>query len=317
MKICFDGSGIMSKKDDAAVQTRPEKKRKKHPYRTAFDLRPYLLILPMLIFAVLFVYFPFARTLRHAFSKVNALGQAVGTAGLDNFMYLFSRRDFGQTFFNTVRLTLLNVPLTVAITLGLAALCTSRRRFSAVPETLISIPMAVSMSAAALIFKVMLNPTVGFVDQALGIDYAWYENAGTALNAVLALTVWMGIGFNFLLFLGALRGLPSSVLEAARVDGAGPVRRFFAVDLPLIAPTVLYVVCTNAVLAIMTSGPILIITQGGPRHATSTLIYMMVSSGYASSNYSLAACVSLIAFALSVPFALLGLYADVRRRNGI
>lgn len=284
---------------------------RRRPWRQR--LRPYLFLLPMLAFAVGFVYYPFLKTFLYSFTRVNFKGEITGFAGLDNFRYLFSRRDFGIALRNTLLLTLMNVPATLVITLFLALLAEKRRRGSAVYETLFTLPMAVSMSAAALIFKILLNPTVGYINHFFQWNIGWYEDRDTALYGVALLTIWMGLGFGFLLFLSALRGVPGHLMEAAVIDGAGPCSRFFRIQLPLISPTLLYVFCTNMVLSMMTSGPIIILTQGGPSRATTTLIYMMYSSGYASANYSLAACVSLIAFGLTLLFTI-GAFALEGRR---
>lgn len=265
-------------------------------------VKPYLFLLPMLVFAVAFSYYPALKTLLYSFSTVNFKGEITGYAGLENFRYLFSRKDFSIALGNTLRLTLINTPLTVVLTLLFAALCQEKRPLSGLNEMLFTLPMAVSMSAAALIFKVMLNPTVGIVNYTLGLKIGWYEDRATAMQGILLLTIWMGLGFNFLLFLSALRGIPTGITDSAQLDGAGIIRRFFAIQLPLISPTLFYVLCTNMILAMLTSGPIIILTDGGPARATTTLIFMMYSSGYGSSNYSLAACISVVAFLLTLLF---------------
>ena len=206
------------------------------------------------------------------------------------------------------------MPVTVLLTMGMALLCNRVRKLSFLYETLFALPMAVSMSAVALIYKIMLNPSVGIVNAVTGSECAWYQGRDTALLSIILLTVWMGLGFNFLFFLASVRSVPECQIEAARLDGAGPVGIFFHIQLPHMLPTVGYVVCTNTVQALMTSGPIIILTQGGPSRATTTLIYMMYTQGYGSSNYSLAACVSLFTFALAFVFTLLGFIADRRRR---
>ena len=258
----------------------------------------------MLLFAAGFVYYPFLKTCLQSFSLVNFRGETTGFAGLDNFRYLFSRREFGIAMQNTFKLMLINVPVTVALTLLLAWLCHRPRGLSPVLETMYALPMAVSMAAISLIFRVMLNPTVGYVNYALGLNIGWYQDRRTAMSGILLLTVWMGIGFNFLLLLSALRGIPRDILSSAALDGAGKFRILWQIQLPLISPTILYVFCTNMIQALMTNGPILILTQGGPSRSTTTLIYLMYTSGYASSNYSLAAAVSIIAFGLALTFSI-------------
>ena len=276
-------------------------------------IKPYLFLLPMLLFAVFFVYYPFLKTFLYSFSTVNVMGQMTGFAGFENYAYLFSRREFSTALFNTLKLTAMNVPLTLVITLLLARLLKKRRRFTGVFETLIASTMAVSMGAASLIFKVFLNPTVGLLNHWLGLSVGWYQDRNTALYGILLLTVWMGIGYNFLLFLSAFRSVPLDMLESARLDGAGAWTVFFKMELPMIFPTIVYMVCTNTILALMTSGPILILTQGGPARSTTTLIYLMYTTGYGSNNYSMAACVSVVTFGITLLFTLVSLYADGKK----
>lgn len=275
--------------------------------------RPYLFILPIMLFAIGFIYYPFIKTFLYSFSTVNARGVITGFAGLDNFNYLFTRRDFKTAIENTLKITAINVPLTVLITMGLALLANKKRRLSPVYETLFTLPMAIAMSAAAMIFKVLLNPTVGYLNHALGLNLGWYQSREYAIYGILMLTVWMGIGFDFLLFLSAFRAVPDQLIEAGIIDGAGAFSRFFKIQLPLISPTILFVTLTNMVLAMMVSGPVIILTQGGPARSTTTLIFMMYNSGYGSGNYSLSACISLVAFALTFSFTLLAFYVEKKR----
>ncbi len=268
-----------------------------------FSVKPYLYLLPMLVFAVGFVYYPFAKTVAQSVSVVNFRGEITGFAGLENFRYLFSRREFSIAMQNTLKLMFINVPVTLTLTCLLAWFSNRRTFLSPVYETLLALPMTVSMPVITLIFKVLLNPSVGFVNYALGLDVGWYTDRHTAMAGILMLTVWMGIGFNYVLILNAFRGIPEDLMGCALLDGAGPLRMFFSIQLPLISPTLLYVVCTNMIQAMMTSGPVMILTQGGPSRSTTTLIYLMYTAGYRSANYSLAACVSLVAFALTFGFA--------------
>jgi len=276
-------------------------------------LKPYLFLLPMLVLAAGFVYYPFLKTALQSVSTVNFRGDVTGFAGLENFRYLFSRREFGIAVRNTLKLMLINVPVTLFVTIFLAWFSHRRRPLSFLYETMFSLPMTVSMAAITLIFKVLLNPTVGYVNYALGLNVGWYTDRHTAMAGILMLTVWMGIGFNYLLFLSAFRGIPEDLIGSARLEGAGALRILFQLQLPLISPTILYVLCTNMIQAMMTSGPILILTQGGPSRSTTTLIYLMYTAGYRSSNYSLAAAVSLITFGMTLTFTVLLFMLEKRR----
>ena len=259
---------------------------------------------PILIFALLFVYYPFLKTLVNSLCAVNDKGEIQGFVGLENFKYVFGRNDFKRALKNSILITLINVPVTLILTISLALLATKKRPLSPVYETMFTLPMSISMSAACMIFKSMFSPTLGWVNAFFGTNLGWFESKDTALYTCIILTVWMGVGFDFLLFQSALRGIPKHVMEAAELDGAGFFTRVFKIQLPMISSTVFYVLCTNTVLAMMTSGPMIIITQGGPSRSTTTLMYMMFASGYGSSNYGLAAVVSMAAFVLTFGFTL-------------
>ena len=278
--------------------------------KRARTLKPYLYLMPILVLSAVFIYLPLGRSVVYSLSQVNRLGEVRGFVGADNFARLFSRREFLSALGNTLRMTAVNVPVTMALTLCLGKMCAMPHPAAPFTEGLLALPMAVSMSAAALIFKVFLDPTVGYVNAALGVSFKGYESAQTALLSVVFLTVWMGIGYNFLLFTGAFRGLPRDVLESAAIDGAGRIRIFFSMELPMIRPTAMYVLCTNTILAVMTSGPIMIITQGGPARATTTLVYLMYTMGIGSGNFSMAGCVSLVLIALTFVFSLGILWLD-------
>lgn len=273
--------------------------------KTQKRLKILAFMAPIMAFAILFVYYPFIRTVVNSLCAVNDKGEILRYVGLENFSYVFGRSDFKLALQHTLIITLINVPITLFITISLALLANKKRRLSPVYETLFTLPMSISMSAACMIFKSMFSPTLGFINAFFGTSLGWFENRDTALYTCIILTVWMGIGFDFLLFQSALRGIPAHITEAAELDGAGFFTRVFKIQLPMISSTIFYVLCTNTVLAMMTSGPMIIITQGGPSRSTTTLMHMMFASGYGSSNYSLAAVVSLVAFVLTFGFTLI------------
>ena len=276
--------------------------------------RVFFLLLPIMFFAIAFIYFPFIRTIINAFSRVNSKGIIKGFAGLENFIYTYSRKDFLPALKHTLIIAIFNVPITLVITLTLALLSQKRRRLSAVYETMFTLPMSVSMSAACMIFKSMFSPSVGFINYFFSLKLGWFESTETALATCIILTVWMGIGFDYLLLLSALRGIPKSVMEATEVDGISLWRKIFLVEIPLISPTIFYIFCTNLVLCMMTSAPMIIIMGVSPESsATNTLMSMMYQSGFSSSDYGLAAVLSLTAFILTLLFTILSFVAEKRR----
>ncbi len=262
-------------------------------------VKPYLFLVPIITFAIGFVYYPFIRTFMYSFSLVNFKGEIIEFVGLKNFIDLFANENFQ----NALKITLLHtacvVPLTLLCSLSLALLAAKKRKFSSLYETMFTMPMAMAMSSTSMVFKLLLNPSVGIVNHILGIDLSWFQSPDTALFGIILICVWVGIPFDFLLFLAAVRGVPEQLVEAAKIDGASYLRRLYKVILPLITPTILYLVCTNIVLAMMTVAPVMLITEGGPVRSTTTLIFMMFSSGYQSSNYSTASAISIVTFLLT------------------
>lgn len=269
-------------------------------------IKIFLLLAPIMLFVILFTYYPFFKNIVYAVSRVNQKGVIKKFVGFENFKTTFKRVDFLPALYHTLTIAAINVPITLFITISLAFIANKKRKLSPVYETLFTMPMSISMSAACMIFKSMLSPSVGFINYFFGWKCGWFEDSKTALMACLTLTIWMGIGFDFLLMQSALRGIPTSVMEATEIDGISPLRRIFKVQLPLISPTIFYVICTNLVLAMMTSAPMIIIFgYNAEGTAVSTIMSMMYKSGFSGQNYSLAAVLSLTGFILTLGFTIL------------
>ena len=286
---------------------------KTNPMRRDKIIKPYLFLLPILFFAVFFVYYPFARTFLYSFSRVNFKGDITAFAGLRNYARLFSDPVFFTALANTLKLTGMVSALILVVSYSLALLATRKRRAALVYETMFMLPMAVSMPAASQIFKMLLEPTMGILNHGLSLDIGWFSDPKTALFGIVMVCAWVGVPFDFLLFLSALRGIPSQLIESADLDGVGFFRNLSGIQIPLTTPTILYVVCTNVVLAMMTAAPVMIITGGQPAHSTETLIFMMYTMGYQSSNYSLAACISIFTFTLTFGMVLLAFVFERKR----
>ena len=281
--------------------------------RFKVKIKPYLFLLPILFFAFAFVYYPFVRTFLYSFSRVNFRGDITAFTGLRNFNRLFSDPVFSTALKNTLKLTGMTVTLILALSYSLALLAAKKRRAGILYETMFIIPMAVSMPAASQIFKMLLEPTMGILNYKLSLNIGWFSDPKYALLGIVMVCLWIGIPFDFLLFLSALRGIPSHLLEASDLDGAGVTRKIFRIQIPLTTPTILYVICTNVVLCMMTSAPVMIITGGQPGYSTVTLIFMMYTMGYQSSNYGLAACISLVTFALTFGIVLLAFMFEQKK----
>lgn len=283
-------------------------------------LKAYLFLLPILPFVLLFDYFPFMRTFIYSLSNVNSQGEIVRFAGLENFVDLLTRREFLNTLAVTFKFTAMYVPLAIVCPLLLAFIAAVRKPFSHISQLLFSIPMAVSMAAACLIFEQfftrsgLLNDLLNFLGLLQNTtDIDWLKDKNWALPSLVLLSVWVNMGFDFMLMLAAVRNVPQDLTESAEIDGASWWRRAVSIVLPLISPTLFFVVCTQLVAGLTMVGPVMILTKGDPLGATSTLIYYVYTSGFRSMNYTLGSTASIIAFVITFIFLLLNFLYEKRR----
>ncbi|AEC02617.1 carbohydrate ABC transporter permease [Parasphaerochaeta coccoides] len=274
---------------------------------------PYLYFLPAVALAVIFSYWPFIKTLVNSFHIVNFKGELVRFVGLENYTRLAANASFLTSLKNTARFTLIFTPVNMVVCLGLAILCQRRRRGSSFNELLFFLPMAVSMSSAALIFKALFNPTIGIVNWALGTDINWFNDPAHAMTTLVVLGVWLDVGLNFILLLTALRNVPRPYLEAVAMEGSSWWRALLSIQLPLISPTLIFVFMTGVKNAMLMSGPVIIMTEGGPYRSTQTVVFQMYLEGFTSGNYTLGSTLSVVIFLFTL-MVMLGILAFEKRR---
>ena len=160
-------------------------------------------------------------------------------------------------------------------------------------EVMYSLPMAVASAPAASIFIFLMRKDGGLINQMLGTDISWLRDPKWALLAVAFVTVWLSIGASYIFLLVGFRNVPEDLLESARLDGAGPVRRAFSVLIPVASPQIFFVVFLNISNAFKAFGQIKLLTEGGPNNATNTLIYSMYKNALLNGRYE-TACVQAI-----------------------
>lgn len=266
---------------------------------------PYGYMVPALALAYLFSYRPFVKTIANSFSLVNFSGEILEFVGFENFRNLLFDRNFQTSLINTFKFGLFFIPLDLVFCMVCALLVYKKRRFNAFNETLFILPMAVAMSSAALVFKALFNPTIGVVNYLFGLTVQWFNDPAWAMFTLVFLGVWMAMGLDFLLLVGALRSVPKDIVEAAEIEGAGPIAKFFRIQLPLISPTILFIVSTRLRDSMLLSGPVLVMTNGGPYRSTQTLVYQMYIEGFTAGNYSKGSAIGVVVFALTFLLILL------------
>ena len=259
-------------------------------------INPYLYLVPsMLVFAV-FLFYPFFKTIFLSLYKTNKMGEAKLFVGMENYMNLLA----SESFQNSLKVTLIFVVIVVAggMLLGLIAAVLCNKAFPGIRafSTAYALPMAIASSSAAMIFQIMLHPTVGIVNKLLGLDINWLNNPKTALICVAVLTAWLNSGINFLYFSAGLGNIDDTIYERASVDGASGVQQFFSLTLPGLSPIMFYTLVVNIIQAFQSFGQIKILTEGGPNETTNVIVYSIYRDAFFNYRFGSAAAQSVILF---------------------
>lgn len=275
--------------------------------------KPYALILPALVLAAVFAYRPFFMTILNSLHTVSIQGRRLSFVGLENYRRLFANPSFQTSLVNTLRFTLYFVPVNILVCLGAALLSNRKGKLATLNQLFFFLPMAVGLSSAMMIMKMIFNPSIGIVNQLLGLDIQWFNDKQAARWLLVIAGVYLDIGLDFLLLHAALRNVPSELLEVAKLEGASGLQIFRYLQFPMIAPTFVFVLMSNIKDAMLISSPVLILTEGGPFRSTQTLVYQMYLEGFKSGNYAMGSAIAIVVFALTFIALLLLLQLERRR----
>lgn len=271
---------------------------------------PYGYILPALLVFAVFLFYPFFKTIYLSLYKTNKMGQAKLFVGLGNYMELFQ----SESFYNSLAVTLLFVAIVVAgsMALGLPAAVLCNKAFPGIRifSTAYALPMAIASSSAAMIFKIMLHPSIGIVNKLLGLDINWINDPKYALICVALLTAWLNSGINFLYFSAGLSNIDETIYERASVDGANGIQKFFRLTLPGLSPIMFYTIVVNIIQAFQSFGQVKILTQGGPGESTNLIVYSIYRDAFFNYRFGSAAAQSVILFAIIMVMTLMMFKAE-------
>ena len=261
--------------------------------------------LPLALF-VIFILLPVLISLVLSFTDYAIIGETAWV-GVDNFRRILDDPFFWIALRNTAFYTALYVPLGLAVSLGAALLLNRGVRVARLFRTLFYIPVVSSTVATAAIWFWLLNPQYGLVNAglaAVGIDGpAWLYDSKWAMIAIVLMSVWAGFGVNMIIFLAGLQGVPVELVEAARLDGAGPWRVFVHVTLPALARTMFLVVTLLIISAFQVFDQAYVLTKGGPGNSTLTLVYYIYDRGFGRLDMGYAAALSFVLFVVIIGFS--------------
>lgn len=284
----------------------PTQRRRRRP-----SLTPYLFLLPGVLLFGLFILYPIVQAAQMSFYDWNILrGSASEFIGLDNYIRAFQDGRFWLSLSNSGIYMLLTVPPQIVLGLAVAMLLRSKAPAQPLFRVLFYLPVVTSWVVVSLLFKYLfadeglINYTLGDLLHLTDGDTSWLSGRWTAMLAICALGVWKGIGWSMMIFLAALQGVPQSLEEAARVDGAGWWQRFRAVTLPAIWPAMIFVIVMLVIGGFNVFTSVLLMTGGGPGGQTEVLLTYMYQQAFSDLDFgygsALAVILTVIVFVASV-----------------
>lgn len=266
------------------------------------QLLPWVLLAPQLAVTLVFFLWPAVQAGWQSFLREDAFGLKTTFVGFDNYARLWRDGEYLNSVIVTVwfSLAVVLVAMSIALVLALAVdrMIASARSYT----TLLVWPYAVAPAIAGLLWWFIFNPTIGLMPYLLeqaGYDWDHSLKANDAMTLVIIAAAWKQISYNFLFFVAGLQAIPASLREAAAIDGAGPLRRFWTITLPLLAPTSFFLLVVNTVYALFDTFPVIdATTEGGPVQATNILVHKVYVDGFLGLNLGSSAAQSVVLMAV-------------------
>ena len=265
---------------------------------------PYMLLAPQLLVTLVFFYWPASQAVWQSFLLQDAFGLRTEFIWLENYRDLFAQRDYYRAMGTTAIFAVSVTTLSLSIALLLAVQADKHIKGAGIYKTLLIWPYAVAPAIAGVLWLFMFQPSLGLVARGLrshGVDWNPLLNGNHAMLLVIMASTWKQISYNFLFFLAGLQAIPRSVIEAAAIDGARPIRRFWTIVFPLLSPTAFFLLVVNIVYVFFdTFGIIDATTGGGPSKATETLVYKVFFDGRLGGDLGSSAAQSVILMVIVV-----------------
>jgi multiple sugar transport system permease protein len=271
-------------------------------------LTGWLFIAPQLIGFVVFVLAPLLAVIWYSFQSTNLLAGTSDFAGLQNYQQLVTDPVSPAVARATVLFCVGLVVLNLSLALLLAVLLNQKLRGTTVFRTIFFSPVVISLVAWTIVWNFLLqdNGGINSMLQVVGIDGPnWLRGEGSAMVSVIVVQVIKNVGLNMVLFLAALQGVPTSLLEAAELDGAGPWRRFRTIVLPMISPTTLLTAIITVSGALQVFAQIQILTGGGPANSTNVLVFYFYQQAFGNHDFGYGSALAVVLFVIILLLTLL------------
>jgi multiple sugar transport system permease protein len=270
-----------------------------------------LATIPTVIFYVVWVGFPMIYSFLMSFYNWNPLAASQKFLGVGNYREAFTKDlIFWLSLKNTFYYTLVTIPVGAALALFFALLINSRERLLGFFRTTYFIPVVTSVVATSIMWRWLYQPRFGLINQliklvfvdtlglAINPNVQWLTNKSLAMPSVMIMATWKGLGFTMVLFLAGLTSIPTVFYEAAKIDGAGRWALFRRITLPLLQPTLIFVLVTGVIGGLQVFTPMYIMTQGGPVNMTKTIVYLLYDKAFGVYRFGYASSLAFVLFAI-------------------
>ena len=259
-------------------------------------------LLPSMLIFLIFTFYPFEKTLITSFFATTNTGALTQFVDIQNYVALFTDPKYLQNLGNTFLYLLLTVPLTVIIALLLAVLSCSNLPGMGIFRTIFSSTMGISVAAGSVFWNLLFHPTAGLLNHIVmtlgGKPVGWLTDANCALLSVSAVSIWMNLGFSYLVLMGGLKNIDDSHYESVEIVGGGFFYRLFKVTIPLISPSLFFVLTTALIGAFQSFGLIDMLTAGGPNNSTNLLVYRLYKDAFVNFRIGSASAQGVVLFLL-------------------
>lgn len=269
-------------------------------YQRQEEWSAYLFIIPAVASLAVFTFYPMISALIVSFQDFNLISSNSYFIGLDNYIELFKDRQFLDSLVHSFHFAIVVIPVQTAIALGLALLVQKTAWYSGLFRTMYFLPVIIAVGVASTVFRLLYNQDFGLLNGVLkwlGLPtVSFLSDPSVAMYGVMILGMWKAAGFFMIIFLAGLANIPKDVYEAAQVDGATKAAIFLRITLPLLRKTTAFVVIITTIDAIKISGPIFILTNGGPAGSTTTATYFIVNQAFDQLRMGYATAAAMILF---------------------
>ncbi|MBE0601784.1 MAG: sugar ABC transporter permease [Firmicutes bacterium] len=287
---------------------------KRNALRKRETLMGYVFLAPTLIGFILFMAFPFVASLILAFSKWNMMSglQGIQFIGLENFSKMFVSRNFGTAIKNNLLISATTVPVTLLISLVIAYLLNEVVYMKKTIRVIYFVPYICNIVATSIVWKLLFRTDgpINSILYSLGVSEVprWLASTQYAMIPILALTVWMGIGYDMVIYMAALQNIPTDLYEAGELDGAIGIRRFIHITIPMLSPTTYFLVVTRMIMSFQIFSSINIITQGALK--TTVLVYEVYKEAFISYKFGYGSAIAWILFLIILAITLIQMWTE-------